>query len=210
MKYLIYGINIFLIIMIPISLLSIDKHKVEVDLNTLSIPSNYIGQKGNGVLDNNINNKVVAVAAVDYMEKNNKTSKDYAASIIKSVNYAEGIVSDVLERQVGKMSAYGPDCAGCSGRVGGGQNVLNGNIYHEDATYGKVRIVAGDRKYPYGTIVRIVNSKAGTFNAIVLDRGGDIGLGRRFTFDLLFPSEAEASKFGTSNNCTFEILRYGY
>ena len=78
------------------------------------------------------------------------------------------VLNEVLETQVGVMSAYGPDCRGCSGHLGG------------------------------------------EFNAIVLDRGGAIGIGKKFMFDLLFPSEAEASKFGTSYNVSFEVLRYGY
>ena len=68
-----------------------------------------------------------------------------------------------------------------------------------------------DKKYPYGTIVRISNSKAGgPIMAIILDRGGAVGFGKATLFDLLFATEAEASSFGTSYNCTFEILRYGF
>ena len=115
---------------------------------------------------------------------------------------------DALETQVGKLSSYGPDCAGCSGHVATGMDVTNGNITYNDPTYGVVRIVAGDRNYPFGTIVRITTPALGTFNAIVLDRGGDIGFGRRFLFDLLCPSEAEGS--GSHYDVTFEILRYGY
>ena len=87
----------------------------------------------------------------------------------------------------------------------------NGEIItYNDPTYGNVRIVAGDPQYPYGTIIRISNTKAGDFNAIVLDRGGDIGIGRRFLFDLLFPSESEAAAFGTSYDVTVDVLRFGY
>ena len=72
--------------------------------------------------------------------------------------------------------------------------------------YGKIRIVAGDKRYPYGTIVRINNSRAGEpIIAIILDRGGSVGIGKATMFDLLFSSSSEASRFGTSNNCTFEI-----
>ena len=46
--------------------------------------------------------------------------------------------------------------------------------------------------------------------AIILDRGGSVGIGKATMFDLLFTSGSEASSFGTSNNCTFEILRYGF
>lgn len=116
--------------------------------------------------------------------------------------------SDVLETQVGRLSSYGPDCAGCGGHVATGMDVRNGNITYNDPTYGPVRIVAADRQYPFGTIVRISGTSLGTINAIVLDRGGGIGFGKRFLFDLLFASEAEGA--GSFNDVTFEILRYGY
>jgi len=129
---------------------------------------------------------------------------------LRSSAAPSNVLSDVLETQVGTMSAYGLDCKGCSGRVGAGYDARGNNVMYHDSLYGDLRIVAGDKKYPYGTVIRVVNSKIGTFNVIVLDRGGDIGIGRRYMFDLLFFSEAEASQFGLSRNTTFEVLRYGY
>ena len=120
------------------------------------------------------------------------------------------IVTDVLETQVGTMSAYGLDCSGCSGRVGASYDAAGNNVRYNDPTYGECRIIAADPKYPYGTIIRVKDSKIGTFNAIVLDRGGAIGIGRRYMVDLLFYTEAEASGFGLSRDTTFEVLRYGY
>lgn len=117
--------------------------------------------------------------------------------------------SNILETQVGPMSAYGPDCVGCSGYLAAGFNA-KASIVYQDPTYGAVRIVAGDKKYPFGTIVRVSGSKLGTFNAIVLDRGGAIGIGKRFMFDLLCHTESEASGVGTAYNVKFEVLRYGY
>ena len=126
-------------------------------------------------------------------------------------NPAEGALTDVKQTLVGTMSGYGPDCAGCSGGLAAGWNARGGNVYYTDATYGKIRIVAGDRSLPFGTIIRVVNSNAGVpFYAIVLDRGGAIGIGKRYMFDLLFASEADAMKWGLSKNTTFEIVRYGY
>ena len=120
------------------------------------------------------------------------------------------LITDVLETVVGTMSGYGLDCKGCSGVVGARYDAKGNNLRYIDPVYGECRIVAGDKKYPYGTIVRVKNSKIGTFNAIVLDRGGDIGIGRRYMFDLLFATEKESYDFGLSRNTTFEILRYGY
>lgn len=131
-------------------------------------------------------------------------------SSLQSLAAPSSVLTDVLETQVGTMSAYGLDCKGCSGRVGAGYDARGNNVMYHDSTYGDLRIVAGDKKYPYGTVIRVVNSKIGTFNVIVLDRGGDIGIGRRYMFDLLFFSESEALQFGLSRNTTFEVLRYGY
>ncbi len=117
---------------------------------------------------------------------------------------------EVLESLNGKMSGYGPDCIGCSGYLASGRYVGNGNIYYPDSTYGTVRILAGDSKYAFGTIVRVKNSNIGTFLGIILDRGGSIGIGKAFLFDLLYSSEAMAAKDEVSYHATFEILRYGY
>lgn len=120
------------------------------------------------------------------------------------------LITDVLETLYGTMSGYGLDCKGCSGVVGARYDAKGNNLRYNDPVYGECRIVAGDKKFPYGTIVRVKDSKIGTFNAIVLDRGSDIGIGRRYLFDLLFYTEKESYDFGLSRNTTFEILRYGY
>ena len=120
-------------------------------------------------------------------------------------------VNDVLETVTGKMSGYGPDCIGCSGYLASGKYVGDGNIYYEDPTYGKVRILAGDRKYAFGTIVRIKSVKfEEDILAIVLDRGGSIGINKKYMFDLLFDNESIAYNFGVSYETSFEVLRYGY
>ena len=121
------------------------------------------------------------------------------------------VTTDVLETKVGKMSGYGTNCKGCSGYLASGRYVGDGNIYYNDKKYGKIRIVAGDRTYKFGTIVRIKNSRAGNnIIAIVLDRGGNIGIGKKFMFDLLYKTNSDALKDEVSYNTTFEILRYGY
>lgn len=119
-------------------------------------------------------------------------------------------VSDVLEKQVGSLSGYGPDCKGCSGYLASGRYVGDGNIYYSDSTYGTVRILSGDKTYPFGTIVRVKSSSWGTFLAIVLDRGGGVGFGKTHLFDLLYSSNSLAYDYGASYNTVFEILRYGY
>jgi len=119
-------------------------------------------------------------------------------------------VTDVIETMTGRMSGYGPDCSGCSGFTASGRFVGNGNITVNDSTYGTLRILAGDRSLPFGTIVRVKNTRVGNFIGMVLDRGSGIGIDRAHLFDLLFENQKEAAKFEISNNVTFEILRLGY
>ena len=190
MKYFIYGLSIFLLLMIPVSIFSTSIEKESL--------STSIGVKG------------LERDNVDTISINDIRDESFEVSDL-NIQIASARMSDVLEKQVGTLAAYGPDCPGCSGRLGSGQNALNGNIYYNDAKYGKIRIVAGDSKYPYGSIVRIVNSRMGEpFIAIVLDRGNGVGLGKKFTFDLLCATQKEAAAFASSYNVSFEILRYGY
>ena len=92
------------------------------------------------------------------------------------------VVDDVLEIQLGKLSRYGPDCYLCTGYLAYGLYVGSGTIYYNDNYYGNVRILAGDKSYPFGTIVR-VSYDMESFLGIVLDRGGSIGFNGKALFD---------------------------
>ena len=117
----------------------------------------------------------------------------------------------VIKTYKGPMTAYGPDCVGCIGITSSGYNVLNGNIFYKDKTFGNIRILAADRSLPFGTIVRINGLKAypESIIAIVLDRGSAIGFNKRSYFDLLYESERDTLTFGCQY-ATFDILRIGY
>lgn len=160
-------------------------------------------------LEVEINNDVpVKKEVVTVVEK-----KEPIKEVIKKEEVKVDNSNKVIETLSGSMSGYGPDCYGCtSNRVASGYYVGEGNIYYNDKDYGKIRIVAGDKKYPLGTIVKIGSSNVSNepIIAIVLDRGGSIGINKKFTFDLLFSTEKEASKYGVSKNIKFEILRLGY
>lgn len=113
---------------------------------------------------------------------------------------------------VGTLTGYGPDCKGCGGRVACSPNpdVRKGNIYYNDATYGKIRILAADKSIPCGSIIHIENFKYGNNGeiiGIVLDRGSAI-VGK--TMDLLYPSEADTVKIGRQYNIRFTIERWGW
>ena len=212
-KYLFYAIYILILLIVPYTLFvgAYSSSTIEISRNIKPLISEKIGINDISVVKEDDIYKTDADVSFLNIKKNDLNLESITTSLIPSINVAEAKYTDVLETRVGKLTAYGPDCPGCSGRVGWGQNVTGGNIYYNDSTYGQLRIVAGDRKYPYGTIVRIKNSRAGhDIMAIVLDRGGSVGIGKATMFDLLFTSGSEASSFGTSKNCTFEILRYGF
>lgn len=117
----------------------------------------------------------------------------------------------VIKTYKGPITAYGPDCIGCSGITASGYNVLDGNIFYKDKTFGNIRILAADRSLPFGTIVRIKGLKKypNDVIAIVLDRGGAIGFSKKSYFDLLYKTEKDTLTFGCQY-ATFDILRLGY
>ncbi len=240
MKKILWFINIILLIVaVALNFVSLDEDTVSVKLNTRQIKSDaFISNINDDNEDNDdvslendtddskldSNKDENSSSNKDYLvdsgndnnkDKNNdknKDNEDKSADKDNSSPIVENVVSNedkVLEVQKGGLSAYGPDCSGCSGYLASGRYVGE-DIYYNDSQYGKIRIVAGDRSYKYGTIVRIKSSKIGNdIIAIVLDRGG-VGLSNRYMFDLLFESEKVALKFGSFSDVVFEILRYGY
>lgn len=122
---------------------------------------------------------------------------------------AKDLSIPVLETYHGPITAYGPDCVGCIGITSSGYNVLDGNIYYNDKDYGKIRIVAADKRLPFGTIIRIKNVFDNDIIAIVLDRGSAIGFDKHVYFDLLYKSEKDTEYFG-KKEAVFEVLRQGF
>ena len=112
----------------------------------------------------------------------------------------------------GTLTGYGPDCPGCLGMVycKPNPNVQNGNIYYNDKSYGKIRILAADYSIPCGSIIKIENFKfikGDSFYGIVLDRGSAIvGL----TMDLLYSSEKDTIIIGRQKNIHFTVERWGW
>ena len=83
-------------------------------------------------------------------------------------------------------------------------------VISTDNVFGSVRIVAAGYEYPEGTIMRIHNVNSTPLIAIVLDRGGAIGTGKKYTLDLLTESNNQAYQLGTRHGIQIEILRIGY
>lgn len=108
----------------------------------------------------------------------------------------------------GNMSFYQANCTDCSGITSTGIDISDGRLYYQDHTYGNVRIVAAGQEIKKWSIVRIKNSSLGSsVLAIVLDRGGSIGVGKTFLIDML--TNSNENKDGVDRNITVEVLRNG-
>ena len=193
MKIFRYLINIFIVIFI-ISLVFFQTRNKSINYKNVSLGVDLINKREvkNTELNDNTelneekdeNNEDIVVEE----EKKNdvviekeipviEEKKDSPVSQVQNVVEEKPVVveepvSNNNDLVVGALSAYGPDCVGCSGYLASGFNALGGNIYYNDSTYGSVRIVAGDRSYPFGTIINIKGTRLGDVKAIVLDRGG--------------------------------------
>lgn len=131
--------------------------------------------------------------------------------------------STTLEVMTGKLTGYGPDCAGCSGRgnlacktaKGTKHNLYNDGIYYNDSTFGQVRIVAAAiQKFPCGTIIEIVKAGQQPITAVVLDRGGSMNSAfskGNIWIDLAYGSTADAKVGGVSGlNYQINVKRWGW
>jgi len=125
----------------------------------------------------------------------------------------------------GIMTAYGPDCYGCSKvgnvacrtKAGNKHSLINDGVYYNDEAYGQVRIMAAALSvFPCGTIIEVKNSNLGDFMGIVLDTGYDM---RRhlsegiYHFDVAFPSESDEQVPKVTNmsgNVIYNVQRWGW
>ena len=171
------------------------------------------GNKKTVITTSNINS-VKSLQAVHIVNKYNSikvAEEKKETPVFATFNEAIAVASNMPVAFMGKLTAYGPDCPGCSGNSAcpPRQNFKNGNIYFNDQVYGKVRVVAADRSIPCGSIVRISGIRIydQPILAIVMDRGGAV---KGNHLDLLFTSQSNLEGFTTSNNIKFEIIRYGW
>lgn len=117
---------------------------------------------------------------------------------------------------IGELTGYGLDCVGCSNVTANGYRVPTdeeGNVIltYNDEEFGTVNILASDKRFPFGTIIRISNYKYGDENkdiiAVVMDRGGAIYDNK---FDLMYATEASIPENTRFYNIGFTVLRWGW
>ena len=172
------------------------------------------GNKKMSVVTTNANNtkSIQAVRMADQYNLVLESQKTVVPVMYETLEEAIAVSQAGSEASfIGKITGYGPDCKGCGGNSACAprQNFKNGNIYFNDTTYGKVRIVAADRSLPCGSIVRIHNISI--YNepiiAIVMDRGSSVNGNH---LDLLFETEKNMQGMHTQSNIQYDILRIGF
>lgn len=98
---------------------------------------------------------------------------------------ATNYVGQAQTYEITHYTAYCP--TGCIGVTASGYNVSS-TIYYEG-----MRILAAPSHIPFYSIMRVIYADGSSFDGIVLDRGGDIGVGR---LDVLVSSRDEAYRLG--------------
>ena len=165
------------------------------------------GNKKTNIVTSNVHN-VKSILSTRIVKNGDISS----TKLVKNTNEIKSYGFKNKLEFTGTLTGYGPDCPGCGGHVACSPNpdVRNGNIYFNDKTYGKIRILAADKSIPCGSIIHIDNYKfvdGNEFTGIVLDRGSAIvGL----TMDLLYPSEKDTVVVGRQYNIHFSIERWGW
>lgn len=184
-------------------------------VNSNQLIKNKVVVHINEVKQQEVEKEIIIVDKSNTIKEENKNEEKEKTSSKIDITKEENTIKEeiekytVLESFKGKLAAYGADCSGCSTKTSSGYDIEK-SIYYNDQKYGKIRILAGDKTYPYGTIVNLKIDANTEIKGIVLDRGSDIGLNKKFQFDLLFENQKQAYSFGSKSNVTFEILRLGY
>lgn len=174
--------------------------------------------KYNPKLPNNISNIITSgVVGLSYLEDDNSVTivQEMQPAVVEKGSGAYGLY-------VGRLTGYGPDCAGCS-KVGNvacftenraNHSLITDGVYYTDDEYGKVRIVAATKAFPCGTIIQINKEGVTPYYAVVLDRGGSMDYAwseGRVWIDLAYESNAVVLNDNlTGRNVEFSVQRWGW
>lgn len=156
-------------------------------------------------------NSARSIEAVHMINKYN--SQDFSLKVVEVANMEEAAIYGPTSpiSFTGQMTAYQATCKGCTGMVycPPRQDVRNNNIWYNDNTYGKIRILAADPHIPCGTVVKINNVSFTNEEiiGIVLDRGGLI---KGNIMDFLVGENDDMDVVGRQKNVKYEVVRWGW
>lgn len=204
--------------------INIQNANATIDLGVVNTITKYpVVIKYNSKIPRNISNVVTeGIDGISYTEKTTEQKK-----VIQEV------VAEVVEKgtgnygiYVGKLTGYGPDCVGCSGKGyvacktkdKKSYSLVEDGIYYDDEKYGKVRILAAALKaFPCGTIVKVEKPGTESYYAVVLDGGATMNnewAKGKVHMDLAYTTQKDKTVFGTDgllgSNITFNVQRWGW
>lgn len=215
-------INYFLLFSFPVLLLTVNikMDTIDANMNTKALATNLVSkvrekediEKENLILEQElevsnprqfieeVKPEEMIEESLSVVKKDDKEEEKKVESMVPK--------TDILSTYQGTMSFYSANCVGCSGITSTGVDISDGRIYYQDKTYGSIRIVAAGTEIKKWSIIRIKNSSLGSnILAIVLDRGGSIGFGKKFLIDML--TNSTEKKGGIEKDITIEVIREG-
>lgn len=150
-----------------------------------------------------------------YKDKNGRIIKNVRNKVDEIIEI--GTIEDMS--YMGRLTAYGADCIGCTGivacqtRDGSAFNLTNGNAYN-DNKYGEVRVIAAELQVlPCGSIVDFKDANGNRFTGIVLDTGAAMRNAwrnnRSIIIDIAYPAENKIDTY-TRNNIRINVKRIGW
>lgn len=158
------------------------------------------------------------VTGINYTYENGTTK-----TIVEPVTEVVEIGMAQATTYTGKLTGYGPDCAGCSGAgnlscklpTGGKYSLVQNGVTYFDNQYGELRILAADTSvFPCGSVIMVDNGKLEPFMGIVLDTGYSVKnatLNGTIWMDLAYATEKDpAISLSTSSNTTYTVKRLGW
>lgn len=181
-------------------------YKTKIKYNN-SLPSNIIRtlvEGKNGIVSYSLNNK-------------NQIVRPVVDEVVEKGRAKEG-------NFIGRLTGYGPDCAGCTGsgvvscRTPNNKrySLVKDGIIYKDEFYGDLRILAATKNiFPCGTIVKVQKPNDELFLGIVLDTGETMRKAwserGQIWFDLAFKTEKDPEIYkATSSNVKYEVQRWGW
>lgn len=162
----------------------------------------------NGLKDVIYTKKFVNGQEVEKIETGSEVKLEPVSRIIETGTVTTGRIF------TGKLTSYGADCIGCGTRTAAGLYVTTNGVKNEGKVTlsfngGEYYVLAADREFPFGTIVKISNHSytlPDPFYGIVLDRGGAV----KGTHMDLFSGSQKAPFFsGHGSTVTYEIIQMG-
>ena len=200
-NYTFRTVCVFILVMIVYSIMNVEivtEYNYADNMNSEKILSSSFIEK-----------EITESESINVNEEIDNGNKKVVVGPVMNINIKDISGYKATSSEKVTISHFGHDCSGCgAGYVASGYYIGDGRLYYNDKTFGSLRIVAADYKYPLGTVIRL-SYRNQSFGAIVLDRGG-VGDGKKFQIDLLVESEAKASTSGVIYNASLEVLRLGY